>query len=160
MLEVLEASRVSGRQVGRQVRVDRALDVHRFGDGLNDEGGTADIGHVRGEFQAGRYRLGLLGGDQAVLGHQFEVADDFAARGVEGGGIGVEDGYLVAGQGEHLGDAVPHEPGAKYADWGAWFSDLRDSLAAMQSRHARRGVAGRQFRPAPAWGFYVEAAGR
>ena len=60
--------------------------------------------------------FGLLGGDQAVLGHQFEVADDFASRGVEGGGIGVKDGDFVAGQGEHLGNAMPHEAGTEHTD--------------------------------------------
>ena len=79
----------------------------------------ADIGQVGREVEARWDRVGLVWGDQAVLDHQFEVAGDFAAGSVEGGGIGVENGYLVAGKGEYLGNAVAHEAGAEHTNGGA-----------------------------------------
>ena len=133
-----------GRQVGRQVGVDRAFDVHGLSDGLDDEGGVADVGQVGGEVEARGDCVGLVRSDQAVLDHQFEIAGDFATGGVEGCRVGVEDGDLVPGQRKYLRDAVAHEAGAEDADGGALVSDLRDSLEAAYSRHARRADGGRQ----------------
>ena len=115
--EVLVARIALLLEMRTKVDEDLALDRLVLGGGLDDEVGLAERGKVGAPLNALQRRLHLGIGDDAARDLARHVALDERERAFSTASfLHVVDGHVVAGERDHMGDAVAHLAGADDAD--------------------------------------------
>ena len=114
--DVLDARMDSGRRHPVQLGEDLVLESGDFGHGLHDQPGLADVLQSGRGFDAAEGPGHGPGVDPAPRPLPFQVAPDRGDAAIEGGGVRVHQDHLQPRQRAHVGDAVPHGPGADDRD--------------------------------------------